>query len=584
MSPRIPLSCHPRPMGRRDEGRGGFRGWPDLQGFDAARRRSQQVLVIAGATGAAVGLVVAAFDWVTAQLLFDQLLELPVPAMAAGPLVGLLLAAAALRWLGRGAGPATSDDYIRNFHEPGRPLDTAAAPAKVTASIATLGLGGAMGYEGPAMYAGAATGSWIQRRLARHFPAEDAKLLLVAGAAAGVAAIFKAPVTGLVYALEVPYRDDLARRMLLPAAIAAATSYVTFVALIGTDPLLPVTGRADLDLVDLAGAAAVGVLAGLFARLFAWLLAAAKQRTADLPAWVRAVGAGVVLAGLFLVGRGLTGTNLTLGAGYDTLQWALEPERSVPIIVALATLRAFATAATVAGGGVGGLFIPLVIQGALVGRAVTGIFDPVNATLFPVVGIAAFLGAGYGVPLAGVVFVAEATGRPGFVVPGLIAAVVAQLVMGRGSVSPFQSARRVGHLEHRLTLSVASVVDTEARTVPPDATVDELFWHHLIGNRQRAVAVVDGDRYLGLVGVEQVTELERAAWPDTNVTDVMRTDVPAADPRWTVSQAVTAMADAEVDRLAVCDDGAFIGAITHDDVLRLDEILDATRPAPGAGS
>lgn len=544
--------------------------------FTAARRRSQQVLVIAGATGVLVGLAVAAFDWVTADVLFDHVLELPVAVAALGPLVGLLVATGALRWIGHGASAATTDEYIRSFHEQGRPLDLSGAPARMVAAIATLGSGGAMGYEGPAMYAGAASGSWVQRRLSRHFSTEDAKLLLVAGAAAGVAAIFKAPVTGLVYALEVPYHDDLARRMLLPAAIASATSYVTFVALIGTEPLLPVAGQPMLNLTDLAGAAAVGVMAGVFARLFAFLLAAGKKLSAKGNPWVRTVAAGVALGALFLVGRGLTGANLTLGAGYDSLRWALDPERSVAIIVALATLRALATVTTVAGGGVGGLFIPLVIQGALVGRVASGLFGATNATLFPVVGIAAFLGAGYGVPLAGVVFVAEFTGRPGFVVPGLIAAVVAQLVMGRTSVSPFQATRRAGHLEHRLALPVRTVVNTEARTVPPDATVEEVFWHHLIGTRQRAAAVVDGHEYLGLIGVEELTSLERSRWPAATVTEHMRTDVPIADPSWTLSHAVQAMDGADVDRLAVVDEATFIGTITKDDVLRIDEILDVT--------
>lgn len=544
--------------------------------FEAARRRSQQVLVVAGATGVLVGLVVAGFDWITADVLFAHLLELPVGVMAAGPLVGLLLAAACLRWLSGGGTPSTTDEYIRSFHDQGRPLDTASAPGRVLAAIATLGSGGSMGYEGPAMYAGAATGSWMQRRLARHFSTEDAKLLLVAGAAAGVAAIFKAPVTGLVFALEVPYHDDLARRMLLPAAIAAATSYVTFVAFIGTDPIFPVAGQAALNFADLGGAAAVGVAAGLFARLFAALLASGKKMAAKGSPWVRAVAAGTVLGALFLLGRALTGTNLTLGAGYDSLRWALDPDRSVTIIVALATLRAVATVTTVAGGGVGGLFIPLVIQGALVGRAASGLFDPVNATLFPVVGIAAFLGAGYGVPLAGVVFVAEFTGRPGFVVPGLIAAVVAQLVMGRASVSPFQATRRAGHLEHRLKLPVAAAVHTEVRTVPPDATIEELFWQHLIGTRQRAAVVVDGDTYLGLIGVDELVAIERAEWPTAAVGSHMRTDVPVAAPSWSVSQAVQAMDVADVDRLAVGDDGRFVGVITKDDVIRLDEILDTT--------
>jgi CIC family chloride channel protein len=81
----------------------------------------------------------------------------------------------------------------------------------------------------------------------------------------------------------------------------------------------------------------------------------------------------------------------------------------------------------------------------LVGRLVSGLFGVEMTTLFPVLGMAAFLGAGYRVPLAAVVFVAEFTGRATFVVPGLIAAVVAQVVMGGASISPYQRpARRLG--------------------------------------------------------------------------------------------------------------------------------------------
>ncbi len=548
----------------------------DRRRLALAGRRSQQVLVLASVTGAATGLVVAGFERLTAEVLFAEVMDLPLGALALMPLVGLVLARLALRWVAGGATPATSDEYVRSFHEQGRPLDTRPAPGRMAAAVATLGFGGSMGYEGPAIYAGASIGSWLQRRLPRFFTTEDAKLLLVAGAAAGVAAIFKAPVTGLVFALEVPYHDDLARRMVLPAAIASATSYVTFVALIGTEPLFPVAGQPPLDLRDLAGAAAVGLLAGGFARLFALVITGAKSVVTRVGPWWRVLGAGVALAGLFALGRLLAGTNLTLGAGYDTMRWAAQGDNSVLLLAAAATLRVAATAATVAGGGVGGLFIPLVLQGFLVGQAASGLFDADNATLFPVVGIAAFLGAGYGVPLAAVVFVAEATGRPGFVVPGLIAAVVAQLVMGRRSVTPFQASRRVGHLEHRLTLAVASAVDTEARTVPPDATLDELFWHHLVGTRQRAALVVDGSRYLGTIGVDELAAVDRAEWATTPVAERMRTDLPVAAPGWTVSQAVQAMAEHDVDRLAVGDGDRYVGVITEEDVVRLDEILDAT--------
>ena len=80
---------------------------------------------------------------------------------------------------------------------------------KVIACVCSLGTGAALGFEGPAIVVGGTIGSLAERRLTRRFRADDAKILMVAGAAAGVAAVFKAPLTGIVFALEVPYQRDL---------------------------------------------------------------------------------------------------------------------------------------------------------------------------------------------------------------------------------------------------------------------------------------------------------------------------------------------------------------------------------------
>jgi CIC family chloride channel protein len=517
--------------------------------------------------------VVAGFESLTAETLLDTVLDRSRVVIAAAPLLGLLVAAASLRWLAGGASPATADEYIRSFHdEPTIRLPERPVVGRMVAAVATLGFGGAMGYEGPAIYAGAAVGSGLQRRFAR-FGIDDAKVLLVCGAAAGVAAIFKAPVTGLVFALEVPYQEDLARRMLLPAAMASAASYVTFAAILGTEPLLPVAGQPPFSLVDLGGAALLGIACGALARVFVELVARAK-RVAARPSVLRTVAAGLLLGAAYLVGDALTDTNVTIGAGYDVMRWALRPDRGVWLLVAAGSLRVAATLLTVGGGGVGGLFVPLVVQGALVGSVASALFSPDNATLFPVLGIAAFLGAGYRVPLAAVVFVAEFTGRPGFVVPGLIAAVLAQLLMGRASASPYQVANRVGHLERRLRMPVTTLLDADARTVPPDATVEEVFWQHLVGGRERTVAVVDAETYVGLISADDLANVPRDRWAATAVADAMRTDVATVLPGAPVSDAIAAMEAADVDRLAVCDGERYLGIISASAVLKLDEIID----------
>ncbi len=401
--------------------------------------RSRQVVLLAAITGAATGLAVALYEMVVVEVLIDTVLGAPVWAQGLIPVVGLGFTAVILRYGGPNASPSTADEYIKTFHDPGTKLPLRQALARIAASIATLGSGGALGLEGPSMYMGATIGSRIHHRLPPKLRG-NARTLLVAGAAAGVAAIFKAPATGAVFALEVPYRDDLGRRSLLPALVASVSGYLVFVAVEGTAPLLPIEGVQGFETKNLAAAAVVGVLAGLGARVFSLAVRWAKKFAAETNPAVRVASAGVAIIGSFIVVHQLTGESLTLENGLGVVNWALDPNLAVGVLVAVLALRVIATTATVAGGGVGGLFIPLVVAGALLGRAVGGLVSSPEESLYVVVGIAAFLSAGYRVPLAAIIFVAETTGRPSFVVPGVIAAVAAELVAGKSSVTAFQRA------------------------------------------------------------------------------------------------------------------------------------------------
>jgi CIC family chloride channel protein len=552
----------------------------DTDQFAILGRRTRQVIVFAAITGAITGLFVAAFEGIVRPLLFDHLREAPLAIEVVAPLVGLMLAALSLRYLAHGALPATSDEYIKNFHEAGVRMDLRPVPGRMAAAVATLGLGGAMGYEGPSIYLGAAIGTRLQQRFSRYFSREDAKVLLVCGAAAGVSAIFKAPATGLVFALEVPYQDDFARRMLLPAGIASAVSYLVFAALAGTDPLFDVVGAPPFDFRQLIGAALLGVLCGLGARLFATALLHAKERTGSVHPLARAAVAGVGLAVIALIANVAFGEPLTLGPGYDNLTWALDPKRTTGLVLLLLLLRGLATVLTVGGGGVGGLFIPLVVEGALLGRAVGSLFRTAahSVNFFPLIGVAAFLGAGYRVPLAAVVFTAEATGQPRFIVPGIVAAMVAQLFMGNASVSRYQVATRAGHLERRFELPVTTALQTDVVTTPPDTTLSEFFSQHLLGRRETTVAVVDGNRYIGVMGLDQLHDVPNDRWDVETVNDHLRTDVPVIATTATLRDALDAMAEADVDLLPVVDGDSFVGVVTTAELLKLDEILDRTRP------
>ena len=229
--------------------------------------------------------------------------------------------------------------------------------------------------------------------------------------------------------------------MLLPALVASATGYFTFVSLSDTTPLLggTIIPIPQIEVRDLFGALAIGGACAIGARAFSKLIRFAKAFSVrSFP--IRIVSASATLIGLVLSAR-LTGLPSALVPVEVLEEWQLEADT---LLTAVFVIRSFASAATLVGGGVGGVFIPLVVGGAIVGRAVGEVVHPERFSLYTLIGIAAFLGAGYRVPLAAVMFVAESTGRPNFIVPALFAAVAAELVMGEQSITAFQ--RRPGQI------------------------------------------------------------------------------------------------------------------------------------------
>ncbi len=435
-------------------------------------------------------------------------------------------------------------------------------------------------YRQPTLAAGWAIGSAVQRRFTRLFSREDAKVMLVAGAAAGVAAIFRAPATAAVYALTAPYQESSAGRATLPALVASATSYVTFVAIKGTTaPLFAVRGNPGFGYRDLAAAALVGLCSGVGARGFAWLLARAKAVAAAVPFVPRVLGAGACLAGLAALTNAVYDRPLALGSGYAAIAWA-DSSRAIGLVALLFAVRAAASFVTLAGGGVGGTFVPLVVQGVLLGHLVGSALGGEAATLLPLVGMAAFLGAGYRTPVAAVMFVAESTGRPGFVVPGLIATAVAQLVMGRTSVSAYQQPAYAGHLERRLDLPVTSAVTTGVYTCAPDTTVTELLHVDFVAARAESIPVVDGGRYVGMVSLDDVADVPREERDSVTAGTLAMHEHPVVRGHETLRTAVAAMEASDVDRVPVLDGDTLLGVVTTGDIVGLDQVIEEAAEWP----
>ncbi len=408
--------------------------------------RSREAIGLAAIVGGVTGLVVALFDRVTVDGALAHVMDLPAWARPWVPMVGLVLAGVVLRIGGR-LSPSTSDEYIKDFHTT-EDMSLRPFPWRMVAAVLTLGAGVPGGLECPSIYTGSVIGSAFQRRFRRFLGPTKEKNLLVAGAAAGVAAIFRAPATGAVFALEVPYRDDLGRRLLTPSLVGAATGYLAYVAINGTKPLFSIHDSPPFDLKDLLGAVALGAGTGVVIRGYAWLLTRAKTFQRDRPAWLSVALAGLTIGVVGEVAHAAFGADLALTPGYNVLEWVSTPSHAISLVALLLAVRVAGTVAAVGGGGVIGLFVPLVVAGAVFGRLVGEVIGVAHGDLFVVVGVAAALGAGYRVPLAAVTFVAEATGRPGYIVPGLLAAVCADLIMGSASVTTYQQSGSTVHEYH----------------------------------------------------------------------------------------------------------------------------------------
>jgi CIC family chloride channel protein len=360
------------------------------------------------------------------------------------PFAGLVITGLLLRKYASEPYLSGTEEVLNRYHgEKGLGLRDGAV--KFLASFFTIGLGGSTGLEGPSINAGAVVGSWVWRRFLSRLALtkEDLRILLLVGASAGVAAVFKAPLTGIFFALEVPYRDHLASKAFLPSMIAGVTSYVTLASVEGTSPLFSFAqASSGFTLYDLALASLFGVAIGVVAVLFSSIYhaASASMRNVKIPFMARFALGGAGLGLIALVVRLCLGTPYTLGPGYQVIQGALSGTFAIQLVLAILVLRMLATTLTLGTGGMGGMFIPMVLFGALIGSAF-GLALHVSIAVSVSVGIAAFMSAGYKTPISAVTFVAESTGSITYLIPAMVGSIVAYITSGTSSVSSEQKDR-----------------------------------------------------------------------------------------------------------------------------------------------
>ncbi len=407
----------------------------NLRLFAHTRRILLSILPLGAAVGLAMTLVVLALDHLV-ELLGRSLghspfrLALPFSALALCTL-----------WLTvtRTGEVSLFEDLDLAKHSPYEAFPFWRSLAKVVGCGFTICLGGSTGLEGPAKWLGAALGVQFHRGLGalarrvrslrhlRHFRAQSLPTV-TAGAAAAVAVVFRAPLSGALFAAE--HDGHLRSEECFPAVVAAAAGYAVFVALAGSHPLLPFEGPYQVGVRELLTALPLGLVCGLGASLFLAARAWMRRALDGLPLWGRGLAGGLGLALLAVPGHVLFhDLPITQRGGLELVVYLLQGPVSPARALLFMTLKILATALTLAAGGVGGMWLCTIAMGAALGSALGAWLLPGWPGLMPLLGAAAFAGASHRTLLVPTVFLAETTGQAGLVVPAILACTLAVLVV-----------------------------------------------------------------------------------------------------------------------------------------------------------
>lgn len=393
-----------------------------------ARRLALAVLPL----GAFIGLMVA---WALAGLeRFESQLTghgWTTIVLAGFPLLGLLLTGIWLK-VSRLGEVSLVKDLAMSQADPLGAFGFWPSLGKTLACGLTIGFGGSAGVEGPAKWLGAALGAqyhWVLRWVARRIPRlrrlmAQPGVVVMAGSAAALAAVFRAPISGALLATE--HEGALSATQLAPSLVASASGYLAFIALNGTAPLLGFANPYTLRTREIFWALPLGFACALGATLFRRLLRFGRHRLQPLSLPLRGLIAGLGLVLLALPAAWLwPGLPVTQGGGLDLIAHVLHGGTPSSAALTFFILKLLATALTFAGGGVGGTWLPSVTIGACLGAAFDAWAGLGQPGLFAMVGASAFAGAVHRTLLTPVVFLAETTGQAALVVPALVATVVA---------------------------------------------------------------------------------------------------------------------------------------------------------------
>lgn len=508
-----------------------------------------------------------------------------------GPLFGLLATRYVIRkWLGgEHPGPGVPSILHAMSQRRGRIKRMWMFSPLITSAL-SVGLGGSGGLEAPALQSAAAVGSEIGRQTKRTF--KRRMLLIGCAAAASLAALFKAPVAAIIFAVEV-IMIDLTAASLVPLLLASLTALITAELFLGNQDVLSTPVLQDFELNRLPLYLLLGIVCAVGSVVFSKIYmasshAVAKMRTPRIRIWVAGtlVGAAVVFFPS-LYGEGYDVVNDLFGGHSKLLAsdmtWSqLDPEgwSLIGLLLLAWILKPMLTGMTVGAGGVAGIFAPAIFCGALLGYVYTlGLEQVFGNDTLPVgnavlAGIGGMLAGVLHAPLTAILLAAEVSGGYALFVPVMLTSAISFQVAKwwvKHSIYTQELAERGELLTHDKDHSVLTLMKLQDE-IEYDHEVVQPYWTlgQLIPVIERSVhslfPVLDkAGNLLGVVDLQEIREImfDRTLYDELHVHEFMSLPQAMLDISTKMERVMSEFERTELWYLPVQNKGNFIGFVSR---------------------
>jgi len=461
--------------------------------------------------------------------------------------------------------------------------------SSIVTSALTVGFGGSVGLEGPTVSTGAAIGSNVGKLF--HLNYRQITLLLGSASAAAMAAIFKTPIAGIVFALEV-IMLDLSLFSIVPLLLASASAVVTSYLFLGQDYLYHFRFETTFELVDIPFYILLGIVTGLVAVYFTHVYIFIERWFEKMNnTSVRLLTGGSLLGAILyffpsLYGEGysiindaLAGNSYSLFDGTMFEGWSSSYMALVMMLMVVVALKVVAASLTFGAGGVGGIFAPTLFMGVNTGLLFALLMNKLGMHQlqienFALVGMAGLIAGVLHAPLTGLFLIADISGGYALFLPLMITATISfatAKTFVKHSVYTHQLAKRKELLTHDadhnvLTLmNVRKLIERDFATVSPDATLGDLV--KKIENAHRNLFPVVDDKGIlhGMVKMDDIRMIifKPDLYDNVYVKDLMYMPEYYISPDDSMEDLVEIFRKSGRFNVAVIDKGKYLGFISR---------------------